>query len=420
MNRLYTFRQQLQEKKDFIDLVETNFHRAGFCFPFEPLKHASAEYFDTASYDPDPQGSVVSRDAIANYHLSRGHQVSAKSIVITASTSESYGLVFSGLFGREDTVLLPTPSYPLFEEVALHHGVPCEFYPMHRGPAGWYIEQEEVAKIIGETRPRAVVLISPNNPTGMVADQQTANALAAATAELGQDHYLLIDEVFCEFADVPVPSPKNTSCPVLYLNGASKTFASPDLKIAWIAVQPAHDEAVVERLSTVNDTYLNSSSLSQYLVPTLFEHLSWCRRHIASPLASRRAVVKRLMDDHPELGISTPQGGIHATLSPIAGRSPLTAGPAGSGQNGSFRRDRHAQASGAAPRVDAPRRGTTAPMDDEELVLAILEHTHVFLHPGYLYGWDQDVVLVTSYLGDEATTAEALKRVAAFLRSLET
>lgn len=456
MNRLYTLRSRIKNHPDFIDLTETNFHRAGFRFPPGDLKRGASAYFDNASYDPDPQGLLPAREAIAAYHNSRGHSVDAAHIVITASTSESYGTIFSALFEADDTVLLPSPSYPLFEEVARYHGVSCAFYPMRRSPDGWSIDGDMVAGMIADLQARAVVLISPNNPTGMVADQKTIDALADATCALGDDHYLVIDEVFSEFADVPVPAPENPTCPVLYLNGASKTFASPDLKTAWIAVQgptvAPRDGAgatavagdgdaerstvaggsassaadIVDRLTTVTDTYLNSSSLSQFLVPTLFGRLDWCRQNIAAPVAARRKALKRIAAEHPELGISTPAGGIHATLSPDvvpAPRGPQRAGGLGSaGSATSTGGTRPGTAGGAGPRtIAAASTGSTAqggPVDDEALALAILEHTHVFLHPGYLYGWEQDAILVMSYLGDAAKTAEALDRVGACLASL--
>jgi aspartate/methionine/tyrosine aminotransferase len=105
-----------------IDLTEANPTRVGLGGAgLEEL--ASLASPEGARYEPDPRGAEVAREAVSGYYRERGLAVGASEIVLTASTSEAYAHLFRLLADPGEAILIPAPSYPLFEPLAALEGV---------------------------------------------------------------------------------------------------------------------------------------------------------------------------------------------------------------------------------------------------------------------------------------------------------
>src|SRR5262245_52331517 len=239
-NRIELARQLAAAGAGYIDLTSSNPTHQGLIFPAELLRSAAERYLSARRYDPDPRGAPAARAAIVRYYDARTPPLTLdpEDIFITASTSEAYGLLFALLTEPGDNVLAPVVSYPLFEYLAAIYHVELRPYALDEA-RGWRIDPASLYAQTDE-RTRAILIISPHNPTGMI--------VQAALPTLSHLQLPIIcDEVFAEFPyHVPATPPLGAlhpDLPVFHLNGISKLFALPDLKLGWIALSgPAREE----------------------------------------------------------------------------------------------------------------------------------------------------------------------------------
>ena len=98
-----------------IDLTESNPTTVGFAYPSDLFDALSADH--VGRYAPQPLGLGVAREAVAADYARRGAHVDPAQIVLSASSSEAYSWLFKLLCNPGDRVLVPQPSYPLFEHL---------------------------------------------------------------------------------------------------------------------------------------------------------------------------------------------------------------------------------------------------------------------------------------------------------------
>lgn len=366
-NRLYQRVQALRDAGvDLIDLVRGSAHDAGIVFPDDALRGILDNARAAARvYRPDSLGQLVAREAVAAYERN-----SPERILITPGTSVSYWYVFRLLAETGAEILCPTPSYPLFDYIARMTGVTLTPYRLDES-RGWRIDFEDLGRAIGE-RTRAVVLISPHNPTGMVATRAEAAQLAALARRRGLA--ILADEVFREFVfgGIEPARPSETEAPLVFtLNGFSKMFALPGMKIGWISV--TGDAAPVARamktLEMISDTFLPVNEIAQFSVPGVFgagrDFLSEYRERI---VALREAAGSILGSS----GWVPPQGGFYGVIP------------------------------------------CEREIEEDDLALEILGEDRVLVHPGYFYDIDGKHV-VSSFVGAPDQVRTGLQAVASRL-----
>ena len=150
---------------EIFDLTESNPANAGF--QYEGMKLTTARpQSELLRYQPVPQGDETTRAAIAEYYREHGRQVRTDDIFLTTSTSEAYSYLFKLLADPGDEILVPHPSYPLFEGLVRLESLQPVQYPLHyTAERGWRIDPERVRNLIS-TKTRAIVVVNPNNPTG--------------------------------------------------------------------------------------------------------------------------------------------------------------------------------------------------------------------------------------------------------------
>ncbi len=292
----------------YLDLTSSNPTQQGLLFPPTILQQASQPYWDTRRYQPDPKGLPTARAAISRYYAGRtpAWELDPEHLFITASTSEAYSHLFGLLTQPGDNILGPQVTYPLFEYLAALHHVQLRPYNLVESK-GWQIDEQSLLAQ-ADHRTRAVLLISPHNPTGMVVTQPIA-----ALAHLGLP--IICDEVFSEFpyniASVPPFAVLHHELPVFLLNGISKMFALPDLKLGWIATNAPAYTKFGARLELLNDTFLSCSSLIQAMLPTLFQEgfgfVGQLRQHIRSNLDMALA----MLSASPRFQVRPPDGGYY-------------------------------------------------------------------------------------------------------------
>lgn len=252
------------------DLTLSNPTRAGL-HSAELLEIVARATTQAAAYAPEPFGLVSARRAVAERVFAGGAGLAPDDVLLTASTSEAYGYLFKLLCDPGDAVLVPAPSYPLFEHLALLEGVQAVPYRLAYDGA-WHIDLESLRSAVAATgRARAVIAVSPNNPTGhyLVAEQR------AELEALGLP--LLVDEVFFEYGwrsgrRVRARELCSESAGLTFsMGGLSKLAGLPQLKLGWTAIDGPEPlrRAARERLELIADSYLSVGSPIQLALPEL-------------------------------------------------------------------------------------------------------------------------------------------------------
>jgi alanine-synthesizing transaminase len=267
-------------------------------FPSALLIDASERYLRDRSYDPDPQGLISARLAISDwYRASHGLTVPVERIIITASTSESYGLLLQVLTRPGDTLLIPSPSYPLIDEFAVVRGVQLRGVPLR--PMEWEYNPGSLEGYIDGSS-RGLFVVSPNNPTGSLFREDNVSRTLSALTRSRERLPLVIDEVFSGFiyqGDLCGHSlVYESDHPVIILNGISKNFALPDLKVGWIVLNQPAWALYGERLVYANDLLLSCSTLNQSLLPSIlgpgFQHTAIIRNVLVGRLNEHLEVLR--------------------------------------------------------------------------------------------------------------------------------
>lgn len=320
-------------------------------------------------YEPAPFGHLASRAAVAAYHAGA---VPPEHVVLTASTSEAYALLFKLLADPGDRVLIPVPSYPLFEYLAGLESVEAVPYPCAWTEGGWFLDFSALVERI-DGRTRALVVVSPNNPTGALLRPEEADRLLAVCRDRGLA--LIVDEVFADHIFAVGPSRLRSlagrdEALVFVLAGLSKTCLLPQLKAAWIAASgPAGqlDEAL-RRLEIVADTYLSVNTPVQLALPRLLALRDTIRTTLMARLGANVSALARVLRGSAATPLPT-DGGWSAVV-----RVPRDPG-------------------------------------EEERVLRLMARHGLRVHPGFFYDFPAEAYLVVSLLVPE----EEFSRGAALL-----
>src|SRR4051812_18957744 len=251
-----------------LDLTVTNPTDVGIEYPSSILDALADRR--SLRYDPVPLGMLDAREAIARDCARNGIKVAAERVVLTSSTSEAYSVLFKLLCAPAgDAVMVPAPSYPLFEHLTDLDGIHSVPYRLefHRR---WAIDFDTLDHAWSDSV-RAVLAVTPNNPTGSIVTGCETMELAARCAK--RDAALILDEVFIDYplsGDLP-PVKRIDECLTFRLGGLSKSAGLPQLKLGWIIVDGPEPQVrgALDRLELICDTYLSVSTPVQHAAPAL-------------------------------------------------------------------------------------------------------------------------------------------------------
>ncbi len=352
-----------------LDLTESNPTHAGLYYPDE-IVHAFADQRMLA-YEPAPAGTPVAREAVSAYYAARGHAVAVERILLTASTSEAYAYLFKLLTNPGDEILVPRPSYPLFQFLADMESVRVRQYSLvYHG--GWSLDLDSVSKAL-TPRTRAIVLVNPNNPTGSFVKREELSALTALCAQRGVA--LISDEVFADYKLCEDPDRAATlagveECLAFSMSGLSKVAGLPQMKLGWMVVSgpPALRTEAWEKLEWVADTYLSVSTPVQCAAARLLAAGDTVQRQIRERASANLAFARAALAGSVA-NILTVEGGWYITLQ--------------------------------VPRIHS----------EEEWTLALLEHADVLVQPGFFYDFETEAYLVISLLTAPEIFREGLARL---------
>ncbi|MGE5361048.1 MAG: pyridoxal phosphate-dependent aminotransferase [Bacteroidales bacterium] len=323
------------------------------------------------AYAPHPFGLPSARQAAAADFARRGVQVPEGRVVLTASTSEAYSFLFKLLCDPGDAVLVPRPSYPLFDHLTELDAVEARPYALdYHGR--WSVDFDSLDRAL-TPRTRAVLVVSPNNPTGSFLSARDLPRLAAFCAE----HRLAVvgDEVFADYAFDGVSAPPSVlsidDTLAFGLGGLSKSAGLPQLKLGWIGVS-GPDGLVAEalgRLEVICDSYLSVGTPVQRAAGALIADADRMRGQIRARVQRNFATLRRVAADYPSCEALPIEGGWSAVL-----RVPATT-------------------------------------SEEDLVVGLLEDDGVVVYPGFFFDFAHEAFLVASLLPQPEVFEPAVRRV---------
>ena len=358
-----------------IDLTDSNPTRVGLRYDSARIlpSLASPQAMD---YDPQPKGLPGARDAVANYYQT-SHDIpdlDPERLLLTTSTSEGYSFVFRLLCNAGDELLVPKPSYPLFEFLADLQDVKLVPYPLIYDH-GWQIDFPSLKKVVTK-RTRGVVVVHPNNPTGSFVHPHEQKSLNRFCHEHGLA--LIADEVFLDYAHDRAAQQSfaaNRDLLTFTLSGVSKISALPQMKVAWIVTSglAAEVDAAQSRLELIADTYLSMNAPIQLATPTLLEQRKSIQEQLLNRVLANLEELDRQLAAQKSCRRLDVEGGWYAVL-----RVPVT-------------------------------------QTDEELAVDLLRRESVLVHPGHFYDFPSDGYLVLSLITQKEEFAEAVHRMLALL-----
>ena len=351
-----------------LDLTESNPTHAGLAYP-EEIVQALADP-RALRYDPQPAGSLAAREAVCRYYAEAGHTVEPDRVLLTASTSEAYAYLFKLLADPGDEVLVPRPSYPLFEFLATMESLRVVSYPLvYHG--GWSIDCHALAAAI-TPRTRAIVLVNPNNPTGSFLKRDELRFLQSLGLPLISDE-VFADYAFAEDAQRVCTLAATTETLAFSMSGLSKIAGLPQMKLGWIVISgpPAARAEAKDKLEWIADTYLSVSTPVQQAAPRLLELGKGIQRQIAARTWANLAWLQSAIPADSPCRILAVEGGWYGTLQ--------------------------------VPRI---RR-------EEEWALELLEKDNVLVQPGFFFDFESEAFLVLSLLTAPETFKEGCRRLLA-------
>ncbi|HTP59700.1 MAG TPA: pyridoxal phosphate-dependent aminotransferase, partial [Spirochaetia bacterium] len=379
----------IQRRRDagapVFDLTESNPTRSGIEYDQGAISRALSQP-GIMRYEPHPQGIAAARSAVAGYYRERGVVVDPDSLVLASGTSEAYGYLFKLLADPGSDILVPVPGYPLLEVLTSLEAMRLVPYrSLYSDTEGWQVDLERLANTVSN-RTKAIVVVSPNNPTGAFLKTRELAGMAELCRRFGLA--LIVDEVFSDYASTPgraadpqrvISAAGHDEALTFVLNGLSKIVGLPQLKLAWIHVSgpQALKRQAIQGLEFIADAYLSVSTPVQLAAEEILGQRGAVQRQILPRLQENESFLKGALRGTAHCRVLAREGGWYAVV-----RLPKNA-------------------------------------SDEEICLTCLEEDGVLVHPGYFYDFPSGNHLVLSLLTPTADFRQGAARMAERLARLK-
>ncbi len=351
---------------DILDLTASNPTSCGFFYPEAMLSALNSS--DNFHYLPDACGMKKARQAVAQYYTRQKLFLSPHDIILTASTSEAYSFLMRLLVNPGEKVLIPKPSYPLFQYLLEINDVHFDYYPLiYDGQ--WRIDCKALEHLV-DAKTKAIIVVNPNNPTGSYVSRAELEFINGVCRE--HQVSIISDEVFFEYSLHPgqaVSCAGNQTALTFVLGGLSKTLGFPQMKCAWILAsgpQAVLQESIA-RLEIMADTYSSVNTPVQNALSAWLDYAPGLQEQITSRIKENGRWLKAHLSEHTQL--LSLQGGWYATL-----------------------------------RIPAVK-------SEEEWVLEFLKEDHVSVYPGYFFDFGREAYIILSLLPPVAIFQEAAGRI---------
>ena len=356
-------------RRPLLDLTASNPTECGFDYDRPAIMRALSDA-DALDYKPGPKGLETARQAVAAYYAARSNEVSIENILLTTSTSEAYSFVFRMLCNPGDELLIPTPSYPLFEFLADIQDVKLMRYPLVYD-YHWQIDFHALEQAI-TSRTRGAIVVHPNNPTGHFCKPEDLTRLNEVCS--ARQMALIADEVFLDFVLTgaqPLSFATNTGALTFTMSGLSKISGLPQMKTAWlITTGPEHlRKQALARLEVIADTYLSMNAPMQLATPVFLEQRRGFQKQLMTRVRRNLSELDRQLAGQKSCSRLKMEGGWNTVL-----------------------------------RVPATR-------SDEELAIELLATRDVYAHPGHFYDFPGNGYLIVSVITPEPEFAKGIERL---------
>jgi aspartate/methionine/tyrosine aminotransferase len=365
--------------REILDLSESNPTACGFHYPEREILAALADPRGLI-YRPESKGLLEARHAVAEYYTGRAGfsgasaRVDPDRILLASGTSEAYSHIFRLLCEPGDEILVPAPSYPLFEflaDLADIHLVPYPLLYDH----GWQIDFASLRAAISP-RSRAVLVVHPNNPTGSFVKPHEAAELAEICA--AREMAIVADEVFLDYTaggSAAQTFALSDAALTFTLSGISKISLLPQMKLAWTVVSGRDSLArtAIDRLEIIADTYLSPSTPAQLALPKFLSFRHSMQEQVQRRISANLAILDGALRESKLLARLDREGGWYAIL-----RVPVTG-------------------------------------SDDDLAVGLLERFSVLVHPGHFFNFSREGFLVLSLITPEDKFKEGVLRLLKFI-----
>ena len=357
----------------FIDMTVSSPVKAGLPINLDMAVETARK--DFGCWNPDAAGWKSTRDAVVEYYRERGGNFDAGQIILTASTSEAYSVLFKAFCDPGDVILTPMPGYPLLDTLAQLEHLECAPYFLKlarekRGSSFRFVLDTD-SLLSAPEKAKILLLVSPHNPTGHCVSRTEWNEVVSFCEQ--HNLILVVDEVFGDYGfsdDVrrswTFLADSKPKCPIFWLNGLSKAVGSPQLKLGWMAFYAPEEqfEPIRAALEFVEDAYLSVSAPAQALGASLLKQSAAYESQVRERLLTNWNTLRQAFPSKycPEV-----IGGWYAAI----------------------------------------RLGE----DDEQLTLELLREKHVLVQPGFFFDFDEDGWVVVSLLQEPALFKEAVERI---------
>lgn len=369
-NELMARLEALQkEGAEILNLTESNPTRCRFHYPAEKILPTLSSP-QSMDYDPSPLGALKAREAVSAYYQRRTIAVPSEKIILTASTSEAYSFLFRLLLNPGESILVPRPSYPLFEFLAQLNDVEMAHYSLVYDD-GWHIDLENLKQSL-DASVRAIVLVNPNNPTGSLISPKELLQINEFCKR--EDIAIICDEVFLDYsfpdhAAQAISLAGNNAALTFTLGGLSKSMALPQMKLGWIVASGPEKltENSLARLEVICDTYLSVNTPVQNSLQSWLLLTSEIQNEVLARISENyKFLGQNVIDGCSCLKV---QGGWYAILRLPSNQS------------------------------------------EEEWAVEFLEKDRVFVHPGYFFDFEEEPFIVMSLLPPAEVFNKGIERI---------
>ena len=284
-------------------------------FGFQPPDNVKQALIDSVkngnNFYTQSEGLPELLDEIAKKENAKGFSIESENVLVTNGVSEGLDMVISSIVEEGDEVLLPGPYYPPYASyVRLHGGKPIEF------AVNLQNSQPDIDDIKSKitTRTVAICLISPNNPTGLIFNENSLKQIVDIANEYSL--YIICDEIY----DKIIFDQKFTGIgkvagdsPVIILNGFSKVHLMSGWRIGYIAFNDSPQlDAIRDNLPKLARVRISTNLPVQYAA---LESLRGPQNYISefvSELKKHRDYVVKRLNSMSNISCSNPQGAFYA------------------------------------------------------------------------------------------------------------
>jgi len=371
------------------DLSQSNPTKVGLGLETEILASALAS-LENIHYFPDPRGLASAREAVAE-RIGKGRAPSIAlrpdRLILCASTSEAYSYLFKLLCDPGDSILIPRPGYPLFDQLAALESVKTIAYRLeYCHPKGWQIDTDSIARALDApdgSRPKALVLINPNNPTGSYIHERETRRVIELCAKHSVP--IIADEVFYDFYLDPRPGKTSflglEDCLTFTLDGFSKRLCLPQMKLGWIYVSgPSRDAlTAMEGLELIADSFLSAGAPVMNAAGVLLKHQKAIQASVRARSSEVLAIYREVLE-----GEASP----HRILACEGGWTALVQSPRFAGE--------------------------------EDLARGLLRQEGLYVHPGFFFDMETEAFFALSLIIQPGDARKAAEKFMSYFNHFDT